>query len=112
MVASAGGGGEGEFGGGGGGVAGAVVGPGFDDEHYGVVDRTAPGVALAVWVALLFAGVGGGAAGPAGGGGVGGGVVGGRWRGGPSACAHWHSRVRAELSFPPPSSQAVAIIAR
>src|SRR5215469_18315693 len=62
VVASACGGGEGEFGGGGGGVTGAVVGPGFDDEHDGVVDRAAPGITFAVRVMLASTVFGAGAA--------------------------------------------------
>src|SRR5215831_11003287 len=61
-VAGAGGGGQGEFGSRCGGVAGAVVGPAFDDEHDGVIDRAAPRVVFAVGVVLTYAVFGAGAA--------------------------------------------------
>ena len=60
--ACASGGGEREMGGGGCGVAGSGVGPGGEDQDDGVVEGSAPGVALAAGVAFSAAVLGAGAA--------------------------------------------------
>jgi len=53
VLAGAGGGGEGEFRSGGGGVTGALIAPVAQDQDDGLIERAAPGVALAAGVALL-----------------------------------------------------------
>jgi myo-inositol-1(or 4)-monophosphatase len=62
VVTGAGGGSEGEFGSREGGVSGACVRPVLENQHGGLIDRAAPRVAFAAWMALAFAVLGAGAA--------------------------------------------------
>src|SRR6266542_2691574 len=62
VLAGAGGGGDGLLGSGGDGVAGAVIGPGLEDQDHGFVEGAGPGVALTLRVTLLLAVLGAGAA--------------------------------------------------
>src|SRR6266498_5757500 len=62
VLAGAGSAGYGLLGAGGDGVAGAVIGPGLEDQDHGFVEGAGPGVALTLRVTLLLAVLGAGAA--------------------------------------------------